>query len=361
MRYLFAFLVAIFALASCSNEKGTNLPPATGLSGDVFLVMDSAQWKGPLGAVIDSLFRIEMEGLPRKEYMFKMRWIDPRKLNYVLKQRRNVIYAVTLDKRSPGANQIKQLFTKESIEQIKANPDYFSENSQNLFAKGQEVIFLFSRTEKELIQHIRKSGTKILQYLDLKERERLTASLFKSKTVKGVTEILRKDYQCEMKIPFGYQLVMTEPNFLWVRQINPRDDKDLFIARKKYISQEQFHKDSLIAFRDAVCRQYLFEDPERSNTYLVTETTVPYKPVYTREINFRNKFAVEMKGLWKTNNLTMGGPFIAFAMVDEPKGWLYYIEGFTISPGKDQREIMRELETILYTFKTSEEIPPPAQ
>jgi hypothetical protein len=171
---------------------------------------------------------------------------------------------------------------------------------------------------------------------------------------------MRKDFNCEMKVPFGYQLVMNEPDFLWVRQINPQDDKDIFIARKKYTSPEQFKKDSLIAFRDEVCRKNIFEDPERSDTYLLTETSIPYKPVITREINFNKKFAVEMRGLWRTNNLTMGGPFLGYAFVDEAQGLLYYIEGFTFSPGKDQREIMRELETILYTFKVSSELPPPA-
>jgi hypothetical protein len=58
-----------------------------------------------------------------------------------------------------------------------------------------------------------------------------------------------------------------------------------------------------------------------------------------------------MKGLWKTNINTMGGPFMGFAFVDEARGLFYYIEGFTYSPSKDQREIMRELECILYSFK----------
>jgi hypothetical protein len=63
-----------------------------------------------------------------------------------------------------------------------------------------------------------------------------------------------------------------------------------------------------------------------------------------------------MRGLWRTNNLTMGGPFLSYALVDEAEGMLYYIEGFTFSPSRNQREIMRELETILHTFRTSEEL-----
>jgi len=361
MKYTFLIvLVAFLIFSACSDKGSENLPPSSGRSGDVFLIMDSTQWEGPLGDVLDSIFNAEMEGLPRKESIFHMRWIDPRKLNFVLKQRRNLIFAVTLDQRTSGANQIKKTFTPESLEKIKKEPNLFSQHSQNLFAKNQEVLFLFGKTEADLIKNLRLHGTKLVDYLNLRERERLTASLYKAGQLKGIPQTLRKDFKCEMKIPFGYQLVVNDPDFLWVRQINPKDDKDIFIARKKYTSPEQFKKDSLIAFRDAVCKKNLFEDPDRLDTYLVTETSIPYKPVITREFNFNKKYAVEIRGLWRTNNLTMGGPFISFAFVDEGQNMLYYIEGFTYSPGKDQREIMRELETILYTFKVSSELPPAA-
>ncbi len=361
MKYAYILLLAsLLILSACSDKDGKNLPSASGRTGDIFLIMDSLQWRGPLGDVMDSLFNAEMEGLPRKEAIFHMRWIDPRKLNFVLKQRRNLIFAVTLDQKTIGANQIKRTFTPESLEKIKTEPNLFSQNSRNLFAKNQEVLFLFGKTEPELIKNLRTHGTKLVEYFNIRERERLGASLFRAGQLKGITQVMRKDFKCEMKVPFGYQLVMNEPDFLWVRQINPQDDKDIFIARKKYTSPEQFKKDSLIAFRDQVCRKNIFEDPERSDTYLLTETSIPYKPVITREINFNKKFAVEMRGLWRTNNLTMGGPFLGYTFVDEAQGLLYYIEGFTFSPGKDQREIMRELETILYTFKVSSELPPPA-
>jgi hypothetical protein len=323
--------------------------------------MDSTQWKGPLGKTLDSLFSAKMEGLPREESIYHMRWIDPRKLNFVLKQRRNLIFAVTLDQRTSGANQVKRLFTKESLDQIRANPELFSQNAQNVFAKGQEVLYLFSATEQQLLQHLRQNGKKIIEYFDARERERLTASLFKSKQVKGVTDLLRKEFECEIKVPFGYQLVMNNEEFLWVRQINPKDDKDIFIARKKYTSQAQFQRDSVIQWRDEICKKYLFGDPDRLETHLITETEVDQIPVVTREISFHKKFAVEMRGLWRTDNFVMGGPFVSYTLADQSKGMLYYIEGFTFSPGKDQREIIRELETILYTFRISTELTTPTK
>ena len=87
--------------------------------------------------------------------------------------------------------------------------------------------------------------------------------------------------------------------------------------------------------------------------YLITETCIPYIPVQVRQVNFDGMYALEMKGLWRTNNKSMGGPFLGYAMADEKTGKFYYIEGFTFSPSKSQREIIRELETILMTFRPS--------
>lgn len=353
MKKLFWLITISCTILSCGNEKGGK-PNAAGLPGDMFLVMDSTQWKGPLGDVLDSVFNASMPGLPRDEGIFHMKWVDPRKLNFVLKQRRNLIFAVTLDKHGEGAEIVKKLFTKESLEKIRQEPEKYNITTKDVFAKGQEVMFLFGNRETDLIKQIRDNRQKLVEYFELSERERLNQSLFRAGQLKGIPGILAKDFSCEMKVPFGYQLVDNNKEFLWVRQINPRDDKDVFIARKKYSSEKQYSKDSILQMRAAFCKKYLYEDPDKPYSYLVTETE--NAPVETKQINFNGKLAVEMRGLWKTNNLTMGGPFLSYTFVDEGTGMLYYIEGFTYSPSKKQREIMRELEVILRTFRTSKEM-----
>lgn len=355
MRRLSIFIIPFFFLIACSNDK-ENLPPASGLSGDMYLVMDSTQWEGPLGDVIDSLFRIEMEGLPRKESIFRMRWIDPRKLNFVLKQRRNLIFAVTLDKNSAGARMIKNQFTPQSLEKIRTDPTTYVSTASDVYANGQEVMYLFGATEKDLLKNIREKGHYLIEHFNRKEKERLSVSLFKAGQITGVSDWLKKNMQCDIKIPFGYKLVINNKEFLWMRQINTRDDKDIFIASVPYRSEDQFQKENLIKMRDEFCKKYLFEDPDNANSHLITETTVPFIPVRTKEVSLNGHYAIEMRGLWRANNFSMGGPFVSYALVDEQTGKFYYIEGFTFSPSKDQREIMRELETILSTFRTSESI-----
>ncbi len=355
MKFFLPALLIIVSSLSCTTSK-ENLPSATGLSGDMYLIMDSVQWMGPLGGILDSLFQSEMQGLPRKEPVFKMRWIDPRKLNFVLKQRRNLIFAVTVDQSTAGARVLKNLFTPGSLEKIKSNPQDFVLATSNVYAKGQEVMYLYGNTEADLIAHIKEKGYSLIEHFNKKERERLGVALYKAGQVKGVSDWLLKHMGCNLKVPFGYKLVENNEEFLWVRQINTRDDKDVFIVNVPYTSEKQFIKENLIDLRDQFCKKYLFEDPAVANSYLLTETTVPFVPVITKEVSLNSRYAVEMRGLWRANNFSMGGPFIGYALVDEVKGRFYYIEGFTFSPSKDQREIMRELESILNTFQINSEL-----
>ncbi len=358
MRNLIVLLLTASLFGSCTKDV-KNMAPASGGVGDIFVVMDSLQWRGPLGRTMDSIFNAEMPGLPRKETRFKMRWIDPRKLNFVLKQSRNLIFVFTLDQRTAGSNILRSMFTPESIDKINSQPDDFFTTAKNVYAKNQEVVYLTSPKEHHLLSMVKANAAKLAYHFDLRERERLSISLFKSGQVSGVSNVLKKDYQCYLKVPFGYKLADKQPDFVWLRQINPKDDKDIFIARKKYTTPAAFELESLVRFRDDVLRHYIYEDPEIPDTYFVTERAVPFIPVTADTINFNNHFAVQLRGIWRSNNFGMGGPFQGYALVDEANQQFYYIEGFTFSPGRNQREIMRELETILHTFRTSSELPKP--
>lgn len=100
MRYLLILLVVLLGAACGSDTK--NLALAKGEPGALYVVMDSAQRKGLLGEILDSILSAEMPGLPRTEPIFRIHWVDARRLNYILKERRNMIYLMTLDQRTQG-------------------------------------------------------------------------------------------------------------------------------------------------------------------------------------------------------------------------------------------------------------------
>jgi len=356
IKKLHLLIIILVFSQGCNMKKETALlPKASGNSAEMIIVMDSAQWRGQLGDLVRATFQAEIGTLPRQEPMFKINRVDPRKMNNVLKSVRNLIFVMTLDSKTPSSKTLKSYFTKSSIDRIRSNDNLFLYTAADEFARGQSVMYLFGKDEATLYNNITKSQGQLQTHFNQVENKRLYSGLYKANEMTGFTKVLEDEHQCSMRIPFGYRMVLGEPGFVWFRQINDESDKDIFITYKDYISESAFKQENIIQFRDSVAQNQLFEDPDNENSYIKTETAVPYIPVVSKEISFNNKFGVETRGLWKTNNLSMGGPFIGFSVVDEELNRLYYIEGFLYSPGKPQREFMRELEVILNTFKVSSE------
>lgn len=360
MRSIFSVVILAVIFWSCESNSSRRskglLPPASGKAGDIIVVMDSAKWKGEIGEKIKEIFRAEVGGLPREESMFKLNYVDPRKMNDVLKSVKNLIFVMTVDDKRPGSRVVRNYFTKSSIEKIKENPSLFVHTAKDEFAKGQAVMYLFGQDEQTLLKNIEENKQQLQDFFNKAENDRLFEGLYKAKESEGFTKMLIEDHECSMRIPFAYKLVLNQPGFVWFRQINAESDMNIFITYRPYKSEKEFSKEAIIELRDSIAKHQLFEDPAFPETHIVTETKVPYIPVTAKQVNFNGKYAMEMRGLWKTNNMSMGGPFLSYTLVDEELNRLYYIEGFVYSPGKNQREFIRELEVILSTFKTKDQL-----
>ena len=356
MNRIIASFFLIAATIGCSNQNDKNpnyLPRSTGKPGDVIIIMDSVQWKGNLGSAVRNIFRAEVPGLPKPEPMFNVIWAHPSGLK-LLTQIRNLVYVFTLDQNTPGSKSLRKEFTPETLAKIKNDTTFYRFSRQDEYSLGQEVLYLFGDTEENLIHHLEDKGEQIMAYFNEIERKRLMANLVGKKSTRGITSLLRKEQGIELSVPIGYKLADKQNDFIWLRQIESNRDKDVFVTWKPYESEYQLLPDSIVAWRDAMAEKYLFEDPDNPVSYLVTERE--NFDVTARQVNFNNHFAMQIQALWRTNNKTMGGPYLGYALVDEARGRLYYIEGFAYAPGRDKREIMRELEAILWTFRTSQDL-----
>ena len=352
-RILIGFFV-LFAFSCSKQERDAEyLPKATGKPGDIILVMDSVQWRGELGKEVRNIFQATVPGLPQEEPMFNLIWVHPARMR-LLTQIRNLVYVFTLDQATVGSKVLRKDFTPETLEKIKSDTSFYRFTRKDEYAKGQEVMYLFGDTERNLISHLQKNRQNIIDHFNEVERQRLEANMFKTKSTLGVTAFLRKEQGIELRVPIGYVVADKANDFIWLRQIEANKDKDIFITWKPYTSEYQLLPDSVIEWRDQVARKYLFEDPENPISYLVTERE--NFDISAKQVMLNKHFAMEIRALWKTNTQTMGGPYLGYALVDQPKGRLYYIEGFAYAPGRDKREIIRELETILWTFRTSEDL-----
>lgn len=352
---LFVLCIWVLLATSCNLRETAklkeNLPKAKGRPGDILIVMDSAQWLGATGSAVKGVFNELVDGLPRNEPLFTLQYIDPLYFQSVFKLQKNIIFVTILKDKSPGNRKLRTYFTEASRQMINENPALYMYTKEDDFARGQHILHLFGNTPEQLIENIEKGKSALQQHFLEIEKKRLYAALYNAKPIEGIKNHLEKKFSCSMSIPYGYDIGLDEDQFIWIRSYSRDVDKNIFITYVDYTSKELFSLDSLISIRERTSRPYVLYKPEDPDSYMLTEKK--HMDVIKEQVSFRGEFAIRLRGLWKLNKYTMGGPFISYAHVDEELNRLYYIEGFLYSPGIDQRDYMRELDVILSTFKKS--------
>ena len=353
----FLLLSALFLVVSCSDSGGVGvgsslLPKARGEADEIIIVVDSTQWvDSAVGDELKKTFNTPMLGLPQDEPLFNASKVNPRKLNSVLKSAKNMVFVMTLDSKTTESQVLQQFFTSQSLNQIKRDTSIFMRQQNDLFAKGQTTLFLFSSSEELLAKKINYNRSKIQAIFEASARRSIQAKLFNS-TKKQMEARIKEDHNVGLTIPYGWEKARDLKNFFWLRLMNAETEQSIFVYYQPYNDQSIFNNVDL--FRDKITQRFLCDGENRS----VHIERQPQIPVFTERVSFNGHFAVEAKGLWRISDLSRGGPFISYTIVDEEAQLIYYVEGYVDSPGTRKKNFVRELETILATFKTKSDLAP---
>ncbi|MEN7548720.1 DUF4837 family protein [Rapidithrix thailandica] len=345
------FLLACWLTACQSGGKNKDLlPVAKGEKGEILVIIDTVKWKGPLGDALKEVLKENTPGALRPEPMFDVLPINPFKFTDLLKKHKSIIYVTTFDAKTAGSRKLQKNFTQASLDKIQNDSSLYMLIKEDEFARGQVVMHLFGRNDEELIQNLKENKRTIQDFFNKLEAKRLAQHLFKVKGKKKLAKQFKETHEVTLTIPAGYKMAKDTTGFFWLRFPEHDFDKNIFIAYKNYEDEAQFSNDSLIAWRNAIAKEHLYGNPDNPDSFVKTETLEP--PVI-RQVKFQDKYAKEIRALWKTNNISMGGPFVGYLFADSTSGRLYYIEGFLYAPSHDsKRELMRELEVVLKSLST---------
>ncbi|EAZ79400.1 DUF4837 family protein [Algoriphagus machipongonensis] len=358
MRALKYILVAFsFGILFSSCEEGSgdydsSKPKARGTIGEIILVIDSTKWAGPVGDELKDIFEADLPGMIRSEPRFKVNRVDPRAMTRMLKMSTNLIYVTTFDDKGGASQVINSQFSKASKDKAEADPSLFQLRMEDEYARGQEVLYLFGNTEDELVANLRKNKQRLINLFEVRERGRLEKIILARKNTAALHEA-ETNLGIKINVPASYQVVKSKPGFLWVRQPTPtanRADISLFFYETDYVAEEQTFPENIVKLKDEITKNEIFGDPEDPTSFMVSEKQIP--PAF-RNMVINDNFTTEIRGSWKTNNISMGGTYLGYLMVDEKKGKLYYMEGFVFYPNEVHRDALREIETILLNTDVS--------
>ncbi|MEK6481586.1 DUF4837 family protein [Catalinimonas sp. 4WD22] len=319
--------------------------------------MDSALWQGELGDELRQTFLKAMPGLPQAEPYFSVKYVDPFKLNKVLRNAKNMLFVATLDNQSNAGRKMRSFFTKSSVERIEEDPNIYQFSKKDQFARGQEVLFLFGQSDEALIENLKDNRKEIRNHFHEVEIDRIQSDLYKVNEKRRLNRTFLQEKGFYLRVPFGYEKVPlndTTDNFIWIRNLGDKADRSIFVGYKAYTSEEEFKPENILDFREEIFSNQQISDD--SSVFMTHQSWSSTPLVEFDTVSFNGKYAIEARGQWKLSNDSRGGPFLSYTFVDEESGRLYYIEGFVYRPNEDKRAYIREIEAILKTFKTPSEM-----
>jgi len=351
-KYLVLISVVFFSCSESSRNKlkAEYLPNSRGEADEIIVVVDSTQWvDSALGSELRKTFLTPMLGLPQDESLFNVSKVSPQKLNSVLKSAKNMVFVMTLDSKTTDSRILQKYFTDQSLNQIKRDTTMFVRIQKDLFARDQTAVFLFASKEDFLAKKINHNRSQIREIFEASARETIRNKLFKN-TRKQLENRIAENHQVGITIPYGWEKARDLNNFFWLRLMDAQTEQSLFVYYEPYSDQTIFN--NIDTYRDKITKRFLF-DGENAGIHIERQ---PQIPVFTERVNFNGHFAVEARGLWRISDLSRGGPFISYTIVDEDEGLVYYIEGYVDSPGTRKKNLVRELEAILGTFQTKTDL-----
>jgi hypothetical protein len=332
LRKITIFLLQVafisFLFHSCYLNY-SNLKPASGRTNEILIVTNSDDdWKGEIGDTIKDFFGQELQAMPQSEKAYDMIHIQASDFTKIHQTHHNIFI---LD--------IQPGFSKPIVE-----------TKKDLWAKPQRVIKITVPDKKSFYEEFDKNKESLIELFNENERWRASA-VFASVEDEKIKKQLLEKYDFSLVVPTTFYIATTTNNFVWLRREADKYSQGIFIYFYPYTDTIAFNPKRIISLRDSLTKIYI--PGPTTGSYMKTSNIVP--PV-SKQINFNGNFAVEMRGLWELEGDYMGGPFISYTFLDSPHNRIITLDGYVYFPNQDKRNLLLQVESILYTFQFQEQV-----
>lgn len=318
-------LVALlFAFSACDEvtKSVDTKPSSSGSTLEMIVVTDNDTWKSSVGKSIQDYFGQEQPGLGQIEPMFDVRQLPFTSFNELFQKHRNLL-----------------------IVEINAEKEKRAIYKADVWSQPQFVVKLIAPNKKKMNELFNQEKEKLSDLFYLAERKRIIKAYEKLDQKDLAAEIERK-MNISMLVPEGFYIAKLEEDFLWLRREPAEMSQGIMIYTQPYVDTMQFNPDRILNRRDSVTKKNI--PGPLDGSYMATERL--FRP-YTREMKYNKQYAVEVRGLWKTENYQMGGPFLSITTFDKKNGRLVTLDGFVYHPNKPKRNYLMQLDAIIHSVE----------
>ncbi len=336
LRLFGLLLLVTICFSSCSNEGGhRRLPRFSGEPGEILVIMNESDWLGSPGDSLRTVLEKYYPELPQGEPSFKLLHFAPNEMSNMLKQHRNIL-RVVIGADSGGESKIAY--------------------EKDKWSNGQLYFQVLAPDEAAFDKLLETGFSKITTLINNTEVDRLQDQ-YRAYSNDSLEAFIKKKFGFQISIPKDCEIAVNENDFLWLKRERvkylgntPHDiTQGFFIFRYPYTSDSAFTTKNLLTVRDTMLEKYV--PGPKKGTFMITEYRLP--PI-SKTIHLNDRYTVFTRGLWKTENYFMGGPFLDLSTTSNDGSEIISISGFVFAPRFPKREYIREVEAVLKSVKFPE-------
>lgn len=300
---------------SSANDRRT-LPGSNGGTLDLIVVAPDTLYAGLGGEMLRKHFTSMQYGLPQPEPRFTVRQVEPKDYNELLKRTRYQILLTT------GPESIK--FVEEQ------------------HAKDQLLIYLSAPNQKQLARLVNRHQEEMREQLKTLERKRLRQRFRPALRDAGAISDVYAKHQVKLVLPKDYELDIEKEDFLLYWKKTNLSDFGIMVHFRPLPQGDMILGNRIIPIRDSLTQRYV--KGAREGSYMVVEDLIAPK---IKTLSIEDQFAMEARGLWRTEGDIMGGPFVSYTIFDEKHQQIIYLDAFIYGPQEKKRNNLFEMEALL--------------
>ena len=322
LSYSIFAIILVIGFSSCKGRKGVFTPTSSGRPYEILVVIGHDLWEQPAGRALYDVLDTDVPGLPQPERSFRIMYSSPKDYDSTLKLIRNIVIV-----------DIKDIYTKASFK-----------FARDVYASPQMIVTIQAPNAKEFQEFVEKNGQQIIDFFTKTEMNR-QMSLLETRHSDLVAHKVDSLFDSQIWLPAELTSSKTGDHFFWASTNKASGDQNFVIYSYPFKDKNTFTKEYFINKRDSIMKINI--PGAKEGMYMMTDSmTVELTP-----INVQGQYALESRGLWRMKGDFMGGPFVSHTRIDTVNNRVVTAEVFVYSPNKLKRNLMRLLESSLYTLK----------
>jgi hypothetical protein len=337
----FSFLIF---LVGCGPETVSKLQPrkkAFAKPNQVIVVCDEELWNGNVGDSLRYYYESPFKVVPQMEPMFNLRYFSYQDLAYKNARKEMRMYLILADlndEESPVTMMVKEDLGE------KINEKNGVVVGKDKWADGQTIYYLKANGRESLTNQIINTFPSIAEKLYESQTDMLESYVYPNRVNTTLQNEVNEKIGANLRIPKEFQKAKENDNAFWLRNIEGKNNYNLYVQRIPYESEQQLQKEGMIAIRDQLGKVFTVSKLPGSHI----ETTTEYLPVlYQVRDDVPGYFVAEIRGLWEVEKEFLGGPFISMVFYKEGSPDLIFIDGYVYAPDQKKRDLIQRLEYIL--------------